>query len=198
MLEFFVLFITKVTCFCTKLLLMSGFTGKHFPFLSALLPAWLGERLLKQTWHFFSLSFFFHSLVLNLVLWSCCYPSTLQRQRSSVCWDRHAWLSANQQHLSQLPWSPRRVSAAPVLLLWWKSLFTYFQFCSLQSPPFAWFEKCRISCICQSSMWNSDFLWWKNMLRTVLAVSQVHLICTRTFIDLGSLGGSGRPGLQSL
>jgi len=76
-----------------------------------------------------------------------------------------AWLSSNHQHLpSNWPEIPGPYSAAPVLLLWWKSLFTYFQFCNLQSSPFAWFEKCRSGCGCQSSMWNSDFLWWKNML----------------------------------
>lgn len=35
-LEFFVLFITKVTDFYTKLLLMQGFMGEHFLFLSTL------------------------------------------------------------------------------------------------------------------------------------------------------------------
>lgn len=54
--------------------------------------------------------------------------------------------------------------------LWWKPFFRYFLFCSLPSSPFAWFEKCRNSYICQGSMWNSDFLWWKNVLCTVITV----------------------------
>lgn len=36
------------------------------------------------------------------------------------------------------------------------------------------------------------------MLCTVITVSQVHLICTRAFIVFCSLGGFGRPSLQSL
>lgn len=86
MLEVYVLCITKVTDLCMKLLLMSGFMGKHFLFLSALLPTWLGERLLKQAQRFFSFFFFSPSLKPSFIcyVWSYCYPSTLCRDGAAL------------------------------------------------------------------------------------------------------------------